>query len=161
MTPPPATPPNQPEADPPLAEADTGPSGRAPGGGVTISSSYGRVRPSGGLELQSWCFMRISGLILLFLALGHLVLMHLIHNVDEINYAFVAGRYAGWFWRGYDLLMLLLAMIHGTNGARILIDDYLHRPIWRRVALTSLYLVCGGLTVLGTVAALFFKPVPL
>ena len=103
--------------------------------------------------------MRVSGLILLFLALGHLVLMHLIHNVDEINYTFVAGRYAGWFWRSYDLLMLVLAMIHGTNGTRILVDDYVHAPIWRRLALSVLYLVCGGLLLLGVSVALFFQPV--
>ena len=127
---------------------------------MSLSSSYSRPRPSGGLELWSWLFMRISGLVLLVLALGHLVLMHLIHNVDEISYAFVASRYAGWLWRGYDLLMLILAMIHGANGARILIDDYLHAPVWRRLALTALYLVCGGLLALGTGVALFFQPVP-
>jgi succinate dehydrogenase / fumarate reductase membrane anchor subunit len=104
--------------------------------------------------------MRLSGLVLLGLALGHLVLMHLIHNVDEINYAFVASRYAGWLWRIYDLALLLLAMIHGTNGARVIIDDYLKgRP--RLAALAALYLVCGGLTLLGTYVALFFNPTPL
>ena len=124
-----------------------------------LSSAYGRPRPSGGLELWSWVFMRVSGLLLLFLALGHLVLMHLIHNVDEITYAFVANRYVGWFWRGYDLLMLVLAMIHGVNGARILIDDYVHAPGWHRVALSTLYLICGGLLLLGIGVALFFQPV--
>ncbi len=126
---------------------------------MTASVSYGSPKPSGGFELWSWCFMRISGLVLLFLALGHLVLMHLIHNVDEVNYAFVAGRYAGWFWRGYDLAMVILAMLHGTNGARILIDDYLHAPRWRLLALSALYLVCGGLLVLGVSVAIWFKPV--
>ena len=125
----------------------------------SISPSYSRPKPPGGLELWSWVFMRVSGLVLLFLALGHLAFMHLIHNVDEINYAFVANRYAGWGWRGYDLLMLVLAMIHGTNGARILIDDYVHPPMWRRLALGVLYLICGSLTVLGTCVTLFFKPV--
>jgi len=105
--------------------------------------------------------MRTSGLVLLFLALGHLALMHLIHTVDEINYAFVATRYAGWFWRGYDLLMLVLAMIHGTNGARTLIDDYVHPVMWRRLALGILYVVCGGLLALGVGVAVFFKPVAL
>ena len=125
---------------------------------MTLSSSYGRLRPTGGLELWSWVFMRASGLLLLFLALGHLILMHLVHTVDEIDYAFVAGRYAWWFWRGYDLLMLLLAMVHGVNGVRVIIDDYLHRPLPRRLALGFLYTVCGGLTLLGTAVALFFQP---
>ena len=126
---------------------------------MSTSRSYSHPKPVGGFELWSWLFMRVSGLVLLLLAVGHMVLMHLIHNVDEINYAFVANRYTGWFWRGYDLLMLTLAMVHGTNGARILIDDYIHPPGWRRVTLGALYLVCGGLMVLGAGVALFFTPV--
>ncbi len=122
------------------------------------SSSYGRARPTGGLELWSWVFMRVSGVVLLLLALGHLVIMHLIHNVDEVNYAFVAQRYTGWFWRGYDALLLGLAMIHGGNGARVLIDDYVQAPRWRAVALTALYLVCGALLLLGAYVALLFQP---
>ena len=126
---------------------------------MSLSSSYSTPKPSGGLELWSWLFMRLSGLALLILALGHLLLMHIIHNVDEINYAFVAGRYAGWFWRAYDLSMLVLAMIHGTNGARILIDDYVHPRALRAVSRGALYLVCGGLLLLGLYVAMFFKPV--
>ncbi len=126
---------------------------------ASLSSSYSRARPTGGLELWSWVFMRVSGVALLFLALGHLVLMHLINNVDEINYAFVANRYAGFFWRGYDALLLVLAMIHGSNGMRVLIDDYVHAPRWRAVALTVLYLVCGSLTLLGAYVAFFFQPI--
>ena len=127
---------------------------------MSLSSSYGRPRPTGGLELWSWLFMRLSGLVLLLLALGHLVIMHLIHNVDEINYAFVANRYAGWFWRGYDLLLLVFAMIHGTNGARIIIDDYVSAKPWRSLAHKLLYGICGALCVLGIGVALFFKPLP-
>lgn len=123
------------------------------------STLAGHERPSGGFELWSWLFMRVSGVVLLFLALGHLALMHLIHSVDEIDYWFVAERYAGMLWRGYDLAMVALAMLHGINGARILIDDYLHHPTWRRVALGALYLVCGGLLLLGCYVAIFFKPV--
>ena len=124
----------------------------------SLSSSYARPRPSGGLELWSWVFMRVSGLALLLLALGHLVIMHLIHNVDEINYAFVAQRYAGWFWRGYDALLLALAMIHGTTGMRILIDDYVHAPRWRAAALGTLYLIGSVLLLLGAYVAIFFRP---
>ena len=123
-------------------------------------SAYGSSpRPSGGFELWSWVFMRVSGVVLLFLALGHLAVMHLIHSVDEIDYWFVAHRYAGWLWRGYDLALLALAMLHGVNGARILIDDCVHPALWRRVALAALYAVCGGLLALGGYVAIFFQPV--
>ena len=117
------------------------------------------AKPSGGFELWSWFFMRISGLVLLGLALGHLVIMHLIHNVDVIDYNFVAGRYAGWFWRGYDLAMLVLAMLHGLNGMRILIDDYVHPIGRRRMVVKLLYLVGGTFLVMGVYAIVMFKPV--
>ncbi len=126
---------------------------------MSRSLSYATLKPSGGLELWSWLFMRLSGVVLLLLALGHLAVMHLLNNVDVINYDFVATRYAGWFWRSYDLAMLVLAMLHGLNGARILIDDYVHHALWRQVALGFLYTVGGGLLLLGIYVALFFKPV--
>ena len=44
-----------------------------------------RPRPQGGLELYAWLFMRISGVVLLFLALGHLAIMHLINNIEVVN----------------------------------------------------------------------------
>jgi succinate dehydrogenase / fumarate reductase membrane anchor subunit len=92
------------------------------------------------------------------LALGHLIIMHLLNNVDHIDYDFVAGRYAGWFWRGYDLLMLVLAMLHGLNGVRILIDDYVHSPGPRRLAVRLLYTVGGVFLVLGVYAVVGFRP---
>ena len=36
----------------------------------------------------------VSGLALLFLALGHLLIMHIIHDVGTIDFQFVAARYA-------------------------------------------------------------------
>ena len=124
---------------------------------MSLSSSYSRPRPGGGLELWSWLFMRFSGVALLLLALGHLVIMHLIHNVDEISYAFVAGRYAHGLWRAYDATMLILAMVHGVNGMRVIIDDYVHAPPWRALALAALYAICGGLLTLGIYVAVWFK----
>ena len=37
--------------------------------------------------------MRISGLILVFLALGHLFITHILNNVESINYYFVSSRW--------------------------------------------------------------------
>ena len=125
---------------------------------MNVSSSYARPRPTSGAELYSWLFMRISGLVLLFLALGHLVIMHLINNVDRIDYQFVAARWAGWFWRGYDLVLLTLALIHGLNGLRVILDDYVP-PAWRRVSVRTLYLVGAVMLALGVFAAVSFHPV--
>ena len=119
---------------------------------------YGRVMPAKGFERTAWIFMRISGLLLVFLAIGHLAIMHLIHSVEEVNYAFVAQRFTTPFWRGYDLLMLWLAMFHGTNGIRTILDDYAKKPMWNRVSKGALYLFAATLITMGTIVLLFFKP---
>ena len=104
--------------------------------------------------------MRVSGVLLVGLALGHLWIMHVIHTVDEIDYNFVVERFgtAFSFWRWYDLLLLVLAMIHGLNGVRILIDDYVHPPVARRVALGLLWIIGGAFLIIGALVLLTFQP---
>ena len=124
-----------------------------------MSGNYGgRPRPVGGMELQAWLFMRYSGVVLLALALGHWFIMHVFNSVHVIDYDFVAGRYAKIFWRGYDLTMLWLAMIHGSNGLRTLADDYLKRPL-RVVVVRGIYAVAVLFLVIGTWVIVTFKPV--
>ena len=118
-----------------------------------------RSRPDSGLELYAWLFMRISGVVLLFLALGHLTIMHIINNIEVVNYDFVAQRFMTPFWRTYDLVMLWLAMIHGMNGIRYLIDDYISPRGWRLVSLASLYVVSFIILALGSLVIFTFQPV--
>jgi succinate dehydrogenase / fumarate reductase membrane anchor subunit len=124
-------------------------------------SGAGKPRPESGLELYAWIFMRISGIVLLLLALGHLLIMHIIHNVDNIDFQFVANRYATPFWRTYDLMLLWLAMIHGINGVRTVLVDYINARGWRLASLASLFLVGFVLLTLGSIAILTFQAPPL
>lgn len=117
----------------------------------------GRERPTGGFELFAWFFMRISGVVLILLVLGHLAIMHVINTVDEIDFEFVAARWRSPFWRTYDLVMLWLALLHGLNGLRMVIDDYVHRKGWRVVTLTTLALVGFVLLTMGTQIILTFE----
>ena len=127
-----------------------------------MSFSYGRPRPSGSnLELYSWLFMRVSGLLLVFLALGHLALMHIIHSVEEIDFDFVAARLTGpWglVWRSYDLLLLFLALLHGLNGLRVVIDDYVHSRGWRVFSLSALYVLGFIFLAIGALVLFTFQP---
>jgi succinate dehydrogenase / fumarate reductase membrane anchor subunit len=77
--------------------------------------------------------------------------------VDEIDFDFVARRWASPFWRTYDLVMLWLALLHGVNGLRTVIDDYVHRKGWRVVSLTVLALVGFVLLAMGTQIILTFE----
>ena len=72
-----------------------------------------RGQPSGGYQLYSWYFLRISGLALIFLALGHLFFTHYVKLPYETTFDFVAGRWDGPFWRTFDLLLLSMALVHG------------------------------------------------
>jgi succinate dehydrogenase / fumarate reductase membrane anchor subunit len=118
----------------------------------------GTPKPESGLELYAWIFMRVSGVALLFLALGHLLMMHIINNVDNINFRFVADRYATPFWRTYDLVMLWFAMIHGVNGVRTVLVDYISSRGWRTASLASLFVLGFILLTLGSIAILSFQP---
>ncbi len=87
----------------------------------------------GGFETWAWFFMRISGVILLLIAVLHLLLMHVYIKVENIDYQTVAERWTGaWgpFWKLYDLSLLIFALTHGMNGLRWIVDDYIHRPGW-------------------------------
>lgn len=119
----------------------------------------GRTRPEGKFEFYAWLFMRVSGVLLLFLAIGHLFIMHVFNSIDDINYDFVVERFATPFWRIYDFVMLVLAMMHGTNGIRTLIGDYVLSPGKKKVSLFLLYSIFFILTTFGATVLFIFQPV--
>lgn len=117
------------------------------------------VRPAGGLELYGWIFIRISGLLLIFLVLGHLTIMHLVDGgAYRINYEFVAQRLSSLFWRTYDFVLLVLAIAHGTWGMRNVLLDYIHRPSARLLTLSLLYTIVGIVLSLGALVLFTFQP---
>jgi succinate dehydrogenase membrane anchor subunit len=125
-------------------------------------SQAGRhLKPAGGFELWAWYFMRISGLVLVFLALGHLFITHILNNVETINYAFVSSRWAdpktGVIWRLWDLTMINLAMFHGFNGLRQVLDEYVTRPGRRVIVHTLIWMSMTAMIVIGTFAILMFQ----
>lgn len=110
-------------------------------------------------ELYSWVFMRMSGLVLVFLVLGHLLIMNILDGgVARINFAFVAGRYASPFWRMWDLLTLWLAELHGTNGLRTVINDYAEHDATRFWLKMLLYTSAVLVVALGTLVIFTFDP---
>jgi len=124
----------------------------------------GRAKPAGGFELYSWFFMRISGVILIIMALGHLYIMHIAHNVNEMTQwkaegaaAFVKERYAGVGWRIYDFILLFLALLHGLNGIKWLIDDYIENSGWRLFLISLLYIIAFIFLTVGSIFIFSFK----
>ena len=110
-------------------------------------------------EMYSWVFMRMSGLLLVVLVLGHLLIMNILDGgVQRINFSFVAGRWASPFWRTWDLAQLWLAMLHGTNGLRVIVNDYAERDTTRFWLKMLLYVSSFLILLLGTVVIFTFDP---
>ncbi|MCU1433031.1 MAG: succinate dehydrogenase hydrophobic anchor subunit-like protein [Actinotalea sp.] len=120
-----------------------------------------RSRSRTNFELYGWIFMRVSGVLLLVLIFGHLY-MNLIagEGITAVDFGFVAGKWASPLWQVWDLLMLWLAMIHGTNGIRTIINDYAERDGTRIVLKSALYLAFTVTVVLGTLVIFTFDPCP-
>ena len=122
-------------------------------------SPRGRTARGGNFELNSWLFMRGSGLLLLVLVFGHLfVNLMLGEGITQIDFAFVAGKWANPFWQVWDLAMLWLAMLHGCNGLRTIINDYSERLNTRFALKTLLYFGTLVVIVLGTLVIFTFDP---
>ena len=102
------------------------------------------------VDLLSWYFFRISGLLLIGLVFGHIVAVHLVTPIDQVDFRFVQDRYTTPFWRVYDWLMLTLALFHGINGLRTAGEDYLHRRGWRAVFVAILALLALAFFLVGT-----------
>ena len=108
-------------------------------------------------EVWWWFFMRISGVLLLFLVLIHLYVIHLVgEGVERVNYEFISQRWSSVGWKTFDWLLLFLALLHGANGARIVVDDYVQKPGRRTLVKTLLYTSTAILMVMGTAVLVTF-----
>jgi len=115
------------------------------------------VTPSSNFELYAWFFMRVSGVVLLLIAVFHLMLMHASIRVGNITFDTIAGRWGSPFWRIYDFFLLIFALTHGTNGARYVLEDYIHAPGWRVTAKVTLYIIYAVFIGMGAYIIFTFK----
>lgn len=117
--------------------------------GITVR----HVTPSGRLRRYAFLFMRLSGIALLLLAVGHMVIQHILNDVHTLTVQFVAAQWDSWGWKAYDLLLLAFAMTHGMNGLRTVLEDYIHSPramraiSWALVIFLIITLIVAGYAI--------------
>lgn len=134
---------------------------------ATVEEVYKKHKPKAfsadrrptSFEVWSWFFMRLSGIVLLFLVLIHLFVMHIVDSgVERVNFAFVAERWDNVGWKTFDWMMLFLSLLHGANGLRIVVEDYVHNSAWRVTTKAVLYTTTAVLMVMGTAVIVTFDP---
>ncbi len=129
--------------------------------GAYINSYRRRPVTNSNFELMAWLFMRWSGALLVALIFVHLfVNLVLGDGIQQIDFAFVAGKWASPFWQWFDLIMLWLAMLHGTNGLRVIINDYTDTSRSRLMLKTVLLSCSLSIIALGSLVIFTFDPCP-
>ena len=118
-----------------------------------------RTRRGFNLEKWGWLFMRGSGVVLVVLIFGHLFINLMVgEGIHALDFAFIAGKFATPFWQWWDVIMLWLALIHGSNGMRTIVNDYVTNATARKALVWALGLAAGLLILLGTLVVFTFDP---
>src|SRR3712207_6175222 len=119
----------------------------------------GYVQPKGDrgrFEVLSWFFMRISGLLLIFLALYHLIWWNLVIGVEHLDSQVVIERWSNPLWRTFNIALVTFAMLHGLNGARYSIEDYVRKPGAQKVVKGIVYTLVIASMLIAIFALLTF-----
>ncbi len=85
-----------------------------------------KVQVRSNIERYGFLFMRLTGIALLILAVGHMVIQHVLNSVHNLTIQFVAEQWNDWGWKAYDMMLLAFAFSHGINGLRQVLEDYIH-----------------------------------
>ncbi|MCI1019437.1 succinate dehydrogenase hydrophobic membrane anchor subunit [Microbacterium sp. C5A9] len=118
-----------------------------------------RTRRGVNLEKWGWLFMRGSGVVLVVLIFGHLFINLMVgEGIHALDFAFIAGKFATPFWQWWDVIMLWLALIHGANGMRTIVNDYVTNNTARKALIWALGLAAALLILLGTLVVFTFDP---
>ena len=103
-------------------------------------------------EVIAWKWMRYSGLLLIPLAWGHVLLQDVLVGVHHIDLDYVAMRWASVGWRTYDFLLLAFAFAHGMNGLRQVIHDFISNESLMRIISWLLFAFWLVLAAIGAIA---------
>jgi succinate dehydrogenase / fumarate reductase membrane anchor subunit len=117
-----------------------------------MTESVKRVRVEINYESIAWKWMRYSGLLLIPLAWGHVLIQDVLVGVHQIDIDYVTMRWATLGWRVYDFLLLAFAFAHGVNGLRQVTNDFIKNKSFMRLVSVLLVLFWLVLSLVGAAA---------
>lgn len=91
-----------------------------------VGITHRKIQVQSNFERRAFMFMRMSGIALLVLAVGHMLIQHVLNSTANLTLQFVAVQWNSWGWKVYDMLLLAFAISHGVNGFRNVLEDYVH-----------------------------------
>lgn len=109
-----------------------------------------KVKPT--YESVAWKWMRYSGILMLPLAWGHVLIQDVIVGVHSIDIDYVAMRWANIGWQAYDFFLLAFTFAHGMNGLRQVLFDFVHTDRARRRWDVFLFIFWLAVSIIGTIA---------
>ena len=115
-----------------------------------------RVQVARSRDRYVWLFMRLSGVAMLFLAVGHMVIQHIVNSSANLTMQFVAAQWSTWGWKTFDILLLWMAIPHGINGLYNVLSDYIHNGGVRRILSIALGLFIVATVIWATIAIFLF-----
>ena len=98
---------------------------------------------------RSWLLIRVTGLLLSVLVLGHLLAVHLLTDVAHTTSSYVLRRWSAALWTGWDGTMLTAALAHGAAGLSAILRDHTRPGPRHRAATAALLLITLALAGLG------------
>ena len=96
--------------------------------------------------------MRWSGLALLPLVWGHVLLQDVIVGVHRIDLNYAAWRWSFIGWQIYDIALLGFAFAHGMNGLRYIVNDYVHNEGLKKTLNWIIFSAWLAITAIGGIA---------
>jgi succinate dehydrogenase / fumarate reductase membrane anchor subunit len=122
-----------------------------------MANVSGEIKPTPNYEALAWKWMRYSGLLLIPLAWGHVLIQDVLVGVHSIDLDYVALRWATLGWRVYDFLLLAFAFAHGVNGLRQVLHDFINdrdtmrKVTWMLFAFWMVISLIGATAIIGGV----------
>lgn len=123
-----------------------------------VTTRKAQIAKTNQFERFAFMFMRLSGVALLLLAVGHMMIQHVLSSSSSLTIQFVRDQWQSWGWRTYDLLLLAFAVSHGLNGLTNVLGDYVHNPKTMKVIKRLLFVFMILTIVWSAVAIATFDP---
>jgi len=103
----------------------------------------------------SYVTIRVTGLMLAILALGHFAVTHIVNDVALTDASFIAKRWSSILWVAWDGLLLGATLVHAVAGMTTVVRDYRTTPMSVRRWIGALMGVSLILGLVGVVTIIY------